>query len=122
MKQTDTPFIDQMAEASPALKDARDAAVDHWAPEEVSSAVLLLALGHRLADEFKAGDAHAISSVFERIEHALAEGDADAQAAASAMIEAAVARAVDLGTWPEMRLMFGDKSAAHALNCMTLDR
>lgn len=122
MNQTSLPFIDQIADVSPALKDARDAAVRHWAPEKVPQPVLLLALGHRLADEFDAGGGNAGRPVFEEIERAMAGRDTEALQAASAVIEAAVARSVDLGTWPDIRLMFGEKSVAHALNSMTLDR
>jgi len=122
MNQTAAPFIDEMATLSPALSNARDEAVRYWSPKDVPSAVLLLAFGHRLADDFDAAGIGTSEPVFDGIERALAEGDAATQAAASAMIEAVVARAVDLEIWPEMRTMFRDKSAAHALTCMTLDR
>lgn len=115
-------LIEEVAGLSPGLGAARDDAARSVAPDEASAALVMLALGHQLADEIDGFDEAKRDAAFDAIERWLTDDDADVSAAAGALIEAMVGRAVDRGTWPALRAMFRDRSAAHALDAMALDR
>lgn len=122
MQRSIAMLIDELAGLSPALRAARDDTARSTAPEEASSALLMLALGHRLAEEIESFDAAKRGAILDAIERWLADDDAELSAAAGALIEAMVGRAVDRGTWPALRAMLRDRSAAHALAAVALDR
>ncbi|MCX5478640.1 hypothetical protein OSH08_06465 [Kaistia geumhonensis] len=122
MKSRVERFIDQLAASSFGLKEARNDVHSASVGNEAVAPLTLLALGHRLADDAARSDAERNEAAFDTIERAFADGDPDLSAASGRVIEAAVARAVDLETWPDLRLRFGERSGAHALNCIALDR
>lgn len=114
-------FIDRMAASSAGLAAAREHAGSASAGVEAALPLTLLALGQALADDAAQGST-IDRAAFEAIEDAFVDDDAGLSEAASRVIEAAVGRAVERETWPELRAKFGERSGEKALTYMALDR
>ena len=115
-------FIDELTGLSMGLDAARRDAFRGFAPEAAPEPVLLLALGHGLADELVQHGAGGSGAVLDAIDRALAAEDPDRHDAASAVIEAMVGRAVDAGSFADLRALLPEAIAAHAVGFVALDR
>lgn len=114
-------FIDRLAMSSAGLAAAREHAGSASVGDEAIAPLTLLALGQRLADDLARGGEDD-GAAFEAIEEAFIDDDPELSEASSRVIEAAVGRAVERETWPELRVKFGERSGEKALTYMALDR
>ncbi|MBN9432652.1 MAG: hypothetical protein J0I45_09435 [Bosea sp.] len=114
-------FINRLAMSSAGMRAAREHAGSASVGGEAALPLTLLALGQRLADDLVRGGEDDCAA-FEAIEEAFIDDDPELSEASSRVIEAAVGRAVERETLPELRVKFGERSGEKALTYVALDR
>lgn len=109
-------FIDALVGQSPALRSAYQETVDYWQPDEPPVTTLFAALGVRIAETFDDVGMDRHRQTFRLIEAAMTSGDDQlVTAVATGLLEGMIgATEQQVGLWPRIAPMFGERSRQHA--------